>query len=306
MYGSRANSGYSYKLSGLEKGTYTAYSKQPAPLGNCGLYIQFDTNSLYNNTSWTIEIPNKKSPNFVNNQNIYKLALTERNNKISASKDIFDLEEVNIQAMDAPPRTEEIISAEANIAKAQALIKKIEAKMDDQSIFAPFGGMVTNKDIYIGELATTKPVITILNESEFKLTARIPEIDITKIKIGQSADILFDAQIETHLNGVVTFISPLATEIDGVAYFEATITLNETPPWIKSGLNSDIDITVVKKENVLRLQKRFLIKNEDDSYAVFVDEETKKITKPVSPIFFGNNGYVEITGLTEGTTVIAP
>jgi pyruvate/2-oxoglutarate dehydrogenase complex dihydrolipoamide acyltransferase (E2) component len=48
MYSSSAESGYSYKLTGIETGTYSVSTEQPIPLGNCGLRIQFDANSTYN------------------------------------------------------------------------------------------------------------------------------------------------------------------------------------------------------------------------------------------------------------------
>ena len=61
MFNSGARSGYSFHLSGIEQGTYTAYTETAAPLGDCGLTIKFFEGVTYGNSIWTIEIPNKQS-----------------------------------------------------------------------------------------------------------------------------------------------------------------------------------------------------------------------------------------------------
>ena len=58
IYGSAAESGYSYNFSGLETGTESVSTEQPAPLGNCGLYLQFTPGDNYRATEWLIELPN--------------------------------------------------------------------------------------------------------------------------------------------------------------------------------------------------------------------------------------------------------
>ena len=53
---------------GLEAGTYNAFTSQPGPFGNCGLSLQFAAGNSYNNSSWTISIPNPEGANYVANQ----------------------------------------------------------------------------------------------------------------------------------------------------------------------------------------------------------------------------------------------
>ena len=48
---------------------------------------------------------------------------------------------------------------------------------------APFDGVVTNLDVLPGETVTNAPIVTLLADDAFDMTARIPEIDITKVEV---------------------------------------------------------------------------------------------------------------------------
>ena len=107
------------------------------------------------------------------------------------------------------------------------------------------------------------------------------------------------------LQAEIVVISPVATEIDGVAYFEAKLHLLEEPNWLRSGLNADVDIIIAKKESVLRLPRRF-VTIVDGKSSVLMREGAEVIAQEISVEFIGNDGYVEITGLNDGDTVLAP
>lgn len=305
-YASNAYSGYSFQMAGLESGTQPVTGQQQAQLGSCGLYIQFDEDSRYSNSNWTITIPNTASADYALNKSAYDLALKNQENNIKAAEDALSLAQEEAQLANAAPRTEAVIQSQSTIAQAQAKIATIDAQIADRSIVAPFDGVITDVAILSGETATNQPVVTLLASDAFELKARVPEIDITRIAVGQQASVIFDA-LSSYLSlGEVTYISPLATEIDGVAYFETTISLSQQPEWIRSGLNADIDIVVGTAENTLRIPKRFLITHPDGTYTVTIPNGNTTATTTVIPGFVGNDGYVEITGLSEGDTVVAP
>lgn len=306
VFGSEAASGYSYRLSGLERGTFTAYTEATAPLGTCGLAIQFADDETYSNADWTVTIPNTLGATYTANLNAYEFAVQRRDNAIDAATQALQLEQEKALLANADPRTESVARADAAIMQAQARLAAIDAQLQDHTLTAPFDGVITARDGDIGESVGTTPLITMVANDTFKLKARIPEIDITKITHGLPATIRFDARVDAPLPATVTFISPLAIEIDGVAYFEATLAITTPPDWIRGGLNADIDIEVYKAEQVLRIPKRFVTTQADDTHTVLVPygDTTQSIT--VTRGFVGNDGFVEIIGLNEGDIVVAP
>lgn len=305
VFKSNAKSGYSYRLAGLESGVFTAYTEAPAPMGTCGLRVQFDEDEVYANADWIIDIPNTRSSSYATNLGTYELALQQQTNKVAAAEQALLLAENEEILANAAPRTESLQRANANVTAAQAGLAAIDAQLEDRIIRAPFDGTINSIDIARGESTPTTPIITMVADNAFKLIARIPEIDIAKLKPGQHARMVFDAQSDSVIEGTVSFISPLATEIDGVAYFEATIQFNQPPTWLRGGLNADVEIIVEEQQDVLRVPKRFIAETNNATYAL-VARGNKTATTTVEILFTGNDGYVAITGLTEGDIVVAP
>ena len=305
LFRSGSQSGYSYRVTGLEAGTYTAYTETPGNLGTCGLSIQFETGVSYGNEDWTITIPNTESSSYVTNSNAYILAQTERDNAVRSAEQNLKLAEQNALLDTATPREEALARESARVLQAEARVKKIQVGLKDRILTAPFDGTITHVTPVPGETVSTLPVITMVSKDVFELTALVPEIDVTKIASGQQARVVFDARVNETLMATITFISPLAREIDGVSYFETKLILDTPSSWLQSGLNADIDIIIDTHENVTRIPSRFLVTEGTDHHVLFADGKmTKSI--PVTLVLEGNDGYVEVTGINPGDTIIAP
>lgn len=305
IYSSGSVSGMSYRTSGLEDTSGVVSTDQPASLGECGLYLQFTEDESYSGSTWTITIPNTRSSSYVSLKNAYDLAKTSANSAITAAGDALSLAKKESILNTAPARSEELTQALASVNAARARLDAIDARLLDRSIVSPFKGVVTDVSVTVGEVVTNNSVISVLAEDAFTLTARIPEIDITKLALGQKVEAVFDAKDDTTLSGQISYISPIATQIDGVAYFKTTIDLETTPDWIRAGLNADVDIIIKEQTGVLRLPKRFLL-NTKSGQAVLIPTGAKTATTSITVDFIGNDSYVAVSGLPLGTTVVAP
>ena len=305
VYNSGAASGYSLGLTGLETGTYSVGIDQPAPLGTCGLQAQFADNETYHNTTWEIEIPNTRSSTYITLKNALDLTLTSRDNAIATANEALRLAEKKQSLENATPLATDIRTAEAKVAQARAALTEIGAALADHSIIAPFAGQVTTVDIVPGETAPTAPVITLLSADAFEVVARVPEIDITKIAVNQTARVVFDAKSDELKTGQVSYISPLPTTIDGVAYFEVKIVFAEMPSWLRGGLNADIDIVTGASGDTSKIPTRYLVTTKDGTF-VRTLTGSSIATTTIEVLFSGNDGYVSIRGLAPGTTIVAP
>ncbi len=305
VYRSGSASGMSYKTSGLETTSGIVSTDQPAPLGSCGLFLLFPANESYNNSTWVIEVPNTASASYTSLKNTYELVQTQAKNTIAAAKDAVTIAEKETSLTTASARSEEVQEALARINEAAARVTAIDARLADRSIVAPFAGIVTSVDIVTGENTPAGSVLTVLATDAFTLKARIPEIDITKLAIGQKVEAVFDAVTSELETGTITYIAPIASQIDGVAYFETTIALDSTPAWLRAGLNADIDIITKEKISVTRVPKRFIIKD-TTAEVVLVQTESGISTTTIQTVFVGNDGFIEISGVNPGTVVIAP
>lgn len=305
VFSSDARSGISFTLSGLETGTYVGAIEQPSPLGTCGLQILFDRNSIYHNSTWTVPVPNVRSTNYTANKNVYDLAKTQASTAITLAEQELALAEVTAINNVAPARNEALARADASVIAAEARLSRVNTSIEERTLRAPFNGTITAASLLVGETVGTTPVVTLLATETFEVTARIPEINMGNVRVGQKVLMRFDAKDDELLTGEIDFIALKATLVDGVAYFDARITLDTAPEWMRSGLNADVEIITAEATNVLRVPKRF-IQTTDGISTVRVYRDTTIATSTVSIVFDGNDGFTAITGVTEGDILVAP
>ncbi len=305
IYRSGTDSGFSYSLSGLETGLGTVSVTQPAAIGTCGLFAEFTPDENYADSAWTISIPNTESATYVTYKNAYELAKRQATQNIAAAETALTLAQNSATAATAAPRIESLITANAAITAAEARVNAIDAQLANFSITAPFDGVITDVTIVPGETANLTPVLTMLGTTTYSLTARVPEIDITKVATNQAVRVRFDADSQTTYAGIISFVSPLPTTIDGVAYFDATIELATTPAWIRAGLNADVDITINESADTLRIPTRFVLHDDSRTY-VYLLTNNEITPVDISIVFTGNDGYVAVDGVAEGDTVVLP
>lgn len=306
-YKSGNSSGYSYRYRGIETGTESVYTAQSGELGECGLRIQFSDDSSYANTTWIINIPNTNGSNYaINLATLEQVKALEEQN-IKAAREALDLALKEVNSATAGARIESLIAANSAVAGAEANLIKAKENLRDMAIMAPFSGVIIDTDLALGQTVGTNPVIELYAPNEVSFTARIPEIDIRKITLGQIANLSFDANQNDPQTGFMSFISPVPISIDGVAYFEVTITLDQIPSWLKTGMQADVSIIIDKKSGVLTIPRRFISNTvEGDFVNLFTGENSPTILTPVTITGYGNNGLVAIEGLPEGSVIVMP
>jgi len=305
VFGSNSPTGYSYKLSGLEEGSFSAWVETPGSLGTCGLFIKFDPNTRYHRGDWTINIPNKKSSSYVTNQNSYLLAIEQKDKAISAAELALELARKNQNYTNAKPTVDSLNQANLKIEEARSLLSVQETRITDRVIRAPFTGIITDLNMKAGEVSDSSKTISLIGEGTYTLKATVPEIDVKNVKIKDLAVVVFDAAPDEEYFATIEFISPLSTNIAGVSYYETHLLLSAAPPWLREGLNADIEIITEQKENTLAVPKQYVYKEDNKSYINTIQND-QLVKTSVDTGLVGNDGYIELFSIPEGTMVVLP
>jgi len=164
---------------------------------------------------------------------IKKLRLeTAKKAEVQAQKNLDKLsDDLTIKALEVEAVKESVDYAQQNVSLAQQnvdLAQKslVQARknLEEAIIIAPFDGTVADIGVKEGEFLspaayTGTTIVELIDPRHMELTARVDELDVVKVRIGQKVMISFDAMSGTMLEGRVTFISPVARE-PGVVLFE--------------------------------------------------------------------------------------
>lgn len=229
--------------------------------------------------------------------------------QVSKSKESWQVAQAQYEKIIASADRHDIALAQAKIRQAQALLEAINKKIENCKINSPINGTIIKTNYEIGEQAGAgQTVISISGEDKFKIETLISESDIAKIKMGNSANIIFDAfGSDIEFIGKVCFIEPAETVIQDVIYYKSEITLENAEQYkknIKSGMTADVTIITAKKSNVLIMPSRAVIeKNNDKIVRMLVNGTINEALVKVG--LRGDEGIVEVlSGVKEGDVVV--
>ncbi len=119
-------------------------------------------------------------------------------------------------------RPEEIAQAEAEVAQAIAQVSALEVQLQENTIIAPFTGMIGDVSSRVGDVVSRSDAITTLTENQ-QLNLRLP-IPIERkndLRIGLPVEIT-DAQGQSLGTGQVSFVSPTVEQSSQTILAKAT------------------------------------------------------------------------------------
>jgi HlyD family secretion protein len=141
-----------------------------------------------------------------------------------------------------------------DLAAVEAARQRLEARLkerSDLSVRAPFTGVVTARFADPGAFVTpttsasasagasSSSIVELAQGLE--AVAKVPESDIGRIQVGQSASVRVDAFPDRRFPARVRQIAPRAEKLNNVTSFEVKLQLIDPPPELRIGMTADID-----------------------------------------------------------------
>jgi multidrug efflux pump subunit AcrA (membrane-fusion protein) len=166
-----------------------------------------------------------------------------------------------------------------------------------ESVTAPIAGTVVHLDLVTGKSfaeqsagrqnaseqgAANSPRLVIADLTRMEVRLDVNEVDISRIAVGQTAELAFDAIEGLTLDATVTHISTLPTTGAAAAglapggtvvTYPVELVLEQDDPRLKPGMSVSARITVDEMDDVL-LVNALAIQELDDSTVVYVQEST--------------------------------
>jgi RND family efflux transporter MFP subunit len=201
-----------------------------------------------------------------------------------------------------------------NLALQNAQIALYAAKQAIMNtvIIAPTDGTVVSvnlkkSSVLSAQTYSSTTAIKLVDTKSIKFEGLVDEIDIVKVRPGQTARVTVDAVPNKIFTGTVKFISPYGTEEGNVVKFALTIELDPYDVELRGGLSATADINVYRAENVLLVPVSMVVTTPGGSFVTVMDEATGQSQSRKVTLGKGNLQYVEVlSGLEEGEKILAP
>ncbi|MDI3480507.1 MAG: hypothetical protein PWQ97_162 [Tepidanaerobacteraceae bacterium] len=189
--------------------------------------------------------------------------------------------------------------AEASVNTAKANINNIKVQLDNAIITSPISGIITNRNINPGEIASPGVVLlTIADISTLKLKGIVPQQSVPLLRKGQKIDVSVDAFSNNIFEGTIEQIGPMA--VSSGEYFPVEISI-KNPGELKAGLSAHASINISSTEGVV-VPAAAVVQNNGLSY-VYVIKNDMALKRPVT-VGLKNDSEVEVLkGLSVGEKV---
>ena len=152
-------------------------------------------------------------------------------------------------------------SAKSQYVRSNVFLENAKISLDDTLVRSPIDGTIISRAAEVGQVITSPTSAvgggTLLMEmadlNKVRVRALIDEIDIGKINIGQEVTLRVSAYRDRKFTGVVSKVEPQAKEEQNVTTFPVLIDIENQDNLLLIGMNTDVEIEIIKEEVELAL-----------------------------------------------------
>jgi len=194
-------------------------------------------------------------------------------------------------------------SAQAQKLSAEGKYLGAKAQLSYSEIRSPIDGVVTDRPLYVGDLATAnQPLLTVMNISKLIAKGHLPQSEAAQLKVGNHAEIRVPG-LEDAIEGKVTLVSPALDP--GSTTLEVWVEARKPSTYLRPGISVQVAITAKTDKNAVVIPAETVFKNpEGGDYVLLAGTDDKAHLKIVH-VGIRSAGSAEIaSGVNEGDPVI--
>lgn len=186
-------------------------------------------------------------------------------------------------------------------------------KLEEFEILSPAEGTILEVKVQNGELITSGTatvgggtvLMTIADLSRMIVKAKINEVNIGRVKVGQPVEVRLDALPGKTFEGVVAAIAPRGEKTDSIVTYEVKIQMENEEQQLRPLMTANVDILTDVLSDVIALPLEALRSNNGDDI-VYVIVDGGRQPRKVRVGLRTESQAVIVHGLQEGETVVIP
>ena len=169
-------------------------------------------------------------------------------------------------------------NANATVIRAQSDLENARDRMADTRLRAPLAGTIIAKNVELGTVISSPTtdvgggtvLFRMANLDTVQVRTQVDETDIGKVQPGLQSTITVDAYPNRPFEGSVLKIEPQATVQQNVTMFPVLVRIANPNHLLKPGMNTEVEIHVGRRENVIAIPNAALRTQRDVASAAQV------------------------------------
>ncbi|MGB6882855.1 MAG: efflux RND transporter periplasmic adaptor subunit, partial [Candidatus Acidiferrum sp.] len=196
-------------------------------------------------------------------------------------------------------------SARGSRLSAEGQMRTAEALLSYSEIRSPIDGVVTDRPLYAGDLATAnQPILTVMNLSRVIAKSHIPQSEAAQLKVGDAAELKVNG-LDEPVKGHVTLVSPALDP--GSTTIEVWVEATKPNPALKPGMTVEISMTAKTVKDAIIVPTSAVFKNPEGGteYVVLAGSDQKAHWKTVQIGVRNGDDAQILGGVNAGDPVIS-
>jgi HlyD family secretion protein len=238
---------------------------------------------------------------------INKVNLAEAEAKLKQLKDTF--------ALKREAQAAELRILEIQRDRAKRTAEYAQSNIENMTIISPMDGLAVLTPLNKGssmvdpqegdEVRSGSNIMVVVNPSEMQVSTRVNQVDISKVYVGQPAEVRLDAYRDLVFPGKVESIGAMGTSstyLKRIRYFSVVISIKGSNPKLLPDLTAAVDLQLQSAGNVLILPREAIGFKEGKAFVVVLENgATREQAVSLGPV----NEFEAViqNGLREGMTV---
>jgi HlyD family secretion protein len=246
-------------------------------------------------------------------QNLYKQGALPRKDldqatvSLAQARTQYEVAQHHLDALMAGGKQEEIKSAKGQLQSAKGKYLGAEAQLNYSEIRSPINGIVTDRPLYPGEMATAgTPLLTVMDTSSVVARAHIPQDQAVLLKVGDKATVVIagGSGEDDAIEGKVTVVSP-ALDPNSTTV-EVWIQAKNPKGRLRPGTSVRISMLARTVPNALVIPAAAVLTAPDgSSYVMVAGSDNRAHQKTVKTGIRQADQIQILDGLAEGDRVVA-
>lgn len=242
------------------------------------------------------------------------IATANQQSQVKAAETTIEVQRAALSSAEAslsqrktPSRAVDLQVLRAQLQDAAVSYEQAVQNVKDTELKAPVDGTISDVVPTIGEQAAqNSKVMSLVVTQNYTVEASVPEADIAKIQVGQSATTTLDAfGDEVKFGAKVLSVEPDRIKIQDAVFYKISVALDKTDRPVKPGMTANVTITTANVSDAIIIPLR-AVRSENGVRIVKVlqpDNSTKDVVVELG--LRGDDGRVQITaGLNAGDQAV--
>ncbi len=212
--------------------------------------------------------------------------LQARSQNEQAQKQLADLQRVGKQ--------QALKSAEGSRASAEGHMRAAQALLSYSRITSPIDGVVTDRPLYEGDLATAnQPLLTVMNTFRLIAKAHIAQSEAAVLKVGNPAELKIPG-LDEPIKGRVSLVSPALDP--GSTTIEVWVEASKPDPALKPGMTVELSMTAKTVKDAIVVPASAVFKNAEGADYVLLAGSDEKAHQKTVQLGIRNSDLAQIAG----------